>query len=97
MNINFNYKNLQVGEKEKEPISKKFRHALPFKVRFLSSPPPAHLTRANACSKCIKCMFAFEILMEHLTRKIDGFYELVTLIERLEKSGGVSFDKHANF
>ena len=26
--------------------------------------------------------FAFEILLEHLTEKIDSFYELVTIIER---------------
>ena len=28
-----------------------------------------------------KCNFAFEFLLEHLTGKIDGFDELVTLIE----------------
>ena len=39
-----------------------------------------------------KCNFAFEFLLEHLTEKIDGFYELVTLIERSDRSGGVGFD-----
>ena len=38
-----------------------------------------------------KCKFAFEFLLEHLTEKIDGFYELVTLIERSDISGRVSF------
>ena len=33
-----------------------------------------------------KCNFAFEFLLEHLTEKIDGFYELVTLIGRSDKS-----------
>ena len=36
--------------------------------------------------------FVFEILSEHLTERIDGLYGLVTLIERLDKSGGASFD-----
>ena len=36
--------------------------------------------------------FVFEFLAEHLTERIDGFYGLVTLIERLDKSGGFSFD-----
>ena len=39
-----------------------------------------------------KCNFAFEFLLEHLTEKIGGFYELVTLIERSDRSGGVGFD-----
>ena len=29
---------------------------------------------------------------EHLTGKIDGFSELATLVERLDKSGRVSFN-----
>ena len=33
-----------------------------------------------------------KFLLEHLTEKIDGFYELVTLIEQSDKSGRVSFD-----
>ena len=37
-----------------------------------------------------KCNFAFEFLKEHLFEKIDGFYELVTLGERSDKSGRVS-------
>ena len=44
-----------------------------------------------------KCSFLFEFLLEHLTERIDGFYGLVTLIEQLDESGGVSFDWHANF
>ena len=36
--------------------------------------------------------FAFEFLLEHLTGKIDGFFELVTLIGRSDKSGRVCFD-----
>ena len=36
--------------------------------------------------------FVFKFLSEHLTERIDGFYRLVTLIERLDESGGVSFD-----
>ena len=36
--------------------------------------------------------FAIEVLLEHPTEKIDGFYELVTLIEQSNKSGAVSFD-----
>ena len=44
-----------------------------------------------------KCNFAFEFLLEHLTDTIDGFNELVTLIERSDKSGRVGFDKHAYF
>ena len=39
-----------------------------------------------------KGKFGFAFLSEHLTEKIDGFYGLVTLIERLDESGGVSFD-----
>ena len=34
---------------------------------------------------------------EHLTGKVDGFSELATLFERLDKSGNVSFNRHANF
>ena len=33
-----------------------------------------------------KCNFALQFLLEHLTEKIYGFYELVTLIERSDKS-----------
>ena len=36
-----------------------------------------------------KCNFAFEFLLEHLTGKIDGFHELVTLFKRLDKLGRV--------
>ena len=36
--------------------------------------------------------FKFEFLSEHLTERIDGFYGLVTLIEQLDESGGISFD-----
>ena len=36
--------------------------------------------------------FVFEFLSKHLTERIDNFYGLVTLIERLDESGGVSFD-----
>ena len=39
-----------------------------------------------------KANFAFEFLWEHLTGKIDGFDKLMTLIERSDKSGRVSFD-----
>ena len=39
-----------------------------------------------------KCNFAFEFSLEHLTEKVDGFYELVTLIGQSDKSGRVSFD-----
>ena len=39
-----------------------------------------------------KCNFAFELFLEHITRKIDGLYEIVTLIKRSEKSENVSFD-----
>ena len=44
-----------------------------------------------------KCSFVFEFLSEQLTERIDDFYGLVTLIERLDESGGVSFDWHASF
>ena len=39
-----------------------------------------------------KCNFVFEFLSEYLTERTDGFYGLMTLIKRLDKSGGVSFD-----
>ena len=36
--------------------------------------------------------FAFEFLLEHLTGKIDGFDEFVTLFRRSNKSGRVDSD-----
>ena len=36
--------------------------------------------------------FVLDFLSEQLTERIDGFYGLVTLIERLDESEGVSFD-----
>ena len=39
-----------------------------------------------------KCNFAFEILLEHLTGRIDGFDELLTLFQPSDKSRRVIFD-----
>ena len=48
-------------------------------------------------SEWSKCNFAFEFLFEHLTGKIDDFDELVTLIERLDESGGLVLSNMLTF
>ena len=51
-----------------------------------------YVTTCDIRPEWTKRNFVFEFLSEHLTERIDGFYGLVALIERLDESGGVSFD-----